>query len=330
MNNQLIALFYAALAAVLYAINIPISKILLIDIHPILMASLLYFGAGVGIFSYSLISKREKQSKLTKREMPFTMAMIVLDIIAPILLMLGLKITNSSNATLLNNFEIVATSIIALVVFKEFISKKMWLAILLVTLSSALLSFESIEALKFSWGSILIILSCISWGLENNCTRVLSSKSTFQIVVIKGLFSGLGSMVIAIFLQIKFPSFFLIFTTLMLGFISYGLSIFFYVKSQSIIGAAKTSAFYSLSPFIGSFLSFIILKEAFSSNYLISLAVMISGTALIIFDTLVIAHTHNHTHIILNSKEELSHSHIHFHWQNRQNTHEHDHNNYFT
>lgn len=330
MNNQLIALFYAALAAVLYAINIPISKILLIDIHPILMASLLYFGAGVGIFSYSLISKREKQSKLTKREMPFTMAMIVLDIIAPILLMLGLKITNSSNATLLNNFEIVATSIIALVVFKEFISKKMWLAILLVTLLSALLSFESIEALKFSWGSILIILSCISWGLENNCTRVLSSKSTFQIVVIKGLFSGLGSMVIAIFLQIKFPSFFLIFTTLMLGFISYGLSIFFYVKSQSIIGAAKTSAFYSLSPFIGSFLSFIILKEAFSSNYLISLAVMISGTALIIFDTLVIAHTHNHTHIILNSKEELSHSHIHFHWQNRQNTHEHDHNNYFT
>lgn len=330
MNNQLIALFYAALAAVLYAINIPISKILLIDIHPILMASLLYFGAGVGIFSYSLISKREKQSKLTKREMPFTMAMIVLDIIAPILLMLGLKITNSSNATLLNNFEIVATSIIALVVFKEFISKKMWLAILLVTLSSALLSFESIEALKFSWGSILIILACISWGLENNCTRVLSSKSTFQIVVIKGLFSGLGSMVIAIFLQIKFPSFFLIFTTLMLGFISYGLSIFFYVKSQSIIGAAKTSAFYSLSPFIGSFLSFIILKEAFSSNYLISLAVMISGTALIIFDTLVIAHTHNHTHIILNSKEELSHSHIHFHWQNRQNTHEHDHNNYFT
>jgi drug/metabolite transporter (DMT)-like permease len=326
MNNQLIALFYAALAAVLYAINIPISKILLKDIDPILMASLLYFGAGVGMFIYSLISKREKQSKLTKREMPFTMAMILLDIIAPILLMLGLKITNSSNATLLNNFEIVATSIIALVVFKEFISKKMWLAILLVTLSSALLSFESIEVLKFSWGSILIILACISWGLENNCTRVLSSKSTFQIVVIKGLFSGLGSMVIAIFLQIKFPSFFLIFATLMLGFISYGLSIFFYVKSQSIIGAAKTSAFYSLSPFIGSFLSFIILKEAFSSNYLISLTIMIFGTALIIFDTLAIAHTHNHTHIILNSKEELSHSHIHLHWQNRQNTHEHYHN----
>lgn len=55
--------------------------------------------------------------------------MVILDIIAPILLMLGISMTNSANVSLLNNFEIVTTSIIALVIFKEIISKKLWIAI---------------------------------------------------------------------------------------------------------------------------------------------------------------------------------------------------------
>lgn len=330
MNKQLIALLFAILAALLYAINIPFSKMLLSNIHPVLMASFLYFGAGAGMFGCSLIAKKEKKERLSKKELPFTIGMILLDIIAPILLMIGLKTANSSNASLLNNFEIVATSIIALFVFKELISKKMWIAILLVTISSALLSFENFEALKFSWGSIFIVLACIAWGFENNCTRVLSSKSTFQIVIIKGTFSGLGSLLIAILMKINFPSISYILITLMLGFISYGLSIFFYVKAQSVIGAAKTSAFYSLSPFIGSILSFIVLKEALSNNYVLSLIIMAFGTFFIIFDTLVISHNHTHTHNSQMAYTNYSHSHIHFHWQNNQNNHEHNHTKIFT
>lgn len=330
MNKALLALFYAILAAILYAVNIPFSKVLLNKVHPVLMASFLYFGAGFGIFLYSLAAKKDEKSKLTRKELPYTIAMILLDIIAPILLMIGLKRANSSNAALLNNFEIVATSIIALFIFKELISRKMWFAIVLVTISSALLSFENIEALKFSWGSVFILLACISWGFENNCTRVLSSKSTYQIVILKGIFSGIGSLVISIFLNIKFPALYFILLTLLLGFISYGLSIFFYVKSQSIIGAAKTSAFYSLSPFIGSLLSFIVLKESLSSNFLIALIIMFIGTIFIIFDTLAITHNHVHTHLLTDSNKSINHSHIHFHWQNKQNIHEHNHSGKIT
>jgi len=329
MNKQFLALLFAILAAALYAINIPISKILLKNIHPVLMASFLYLGAGAGMFGYSLLSRKEQKSRLTRKELPFTIAMVVLDIIAPILLMIGLKTANSSNASLLNNFEIVATSIIALFIFKEYISKIMWIAILLVTISSALLSFESLEALRFSWGSLFILAACVTWGFENNCTKVLSSKSTNQIVIIKGIFSGLGSLIIALIMGIKFPGLTLLLMTLLLGFISYGLSIFLYVKSQNIIGAAKTSAFYSVSPFIGSFLSFIVLKEALSRNYLISLSIMILGASFIIFDTLALTHVHTHTHVVNNSNKEITHSHIHFHWQNKQNNHEHNHSKTF-
>ncbi|MBR2350751.1 MAG: DMT family transporter, partial [Clostridia bacterium] len=193
MNNKLSAIFFAILVAGLYAINVPISKLLLNYVEPTMMASYLYLGAGIGIGIVFLITKNsatETYDKITKRDLPNVLGMIALDIAAPILLMFGLLDSASSNTSLLNNFEIVCTSLIALLIFKEAVSKRMWLAILLITLSSFLLSFEDISAFRFSWGSILVLLATLCWGLENNCTKNLSSKNTYHIVFLKGIFSG--------------------------------------------------------------------------------------------------------------------------------------------
>ena len=107
--------------------------------------------------------------------------MILLDIAAPILLMLGLKSASSANASLLGNFEIAATTLIALLLFREKVSKRLWAAILLITLSSGILSFEDMSSLHFSRGSLLVLAAAACWGLENNCTRNNSDKSTFEI-----------------------------------------------------------------------------------------------------------------------------------------------------
>ena len=89
-------------------------------VQPTMMAAFLYLGAGAGLFLCGILSRENKKSKpLTKAELPYTLGMIVLDIAAPILLMMGLERTNSANASLLNNFEDVATSLIAFFVFKE-------------------------------------------------------------------------------------------------------------------------------------------------------------------------------------------------------------------
>lgn len=85
--------------------------------------------------------------------------MVVLDIIAPILLMFGISRTNAANVSLLNNFEIVATSLIALVIFKEVISRKLWAAIGLVTVASAILSFE--EAVHLYLMRVFICIRCL-------------------------------------------------------------------------------------------------------------------------------------------------------------------------
>lgn len=108
------ATLLAILAAALYAINIPLSKILLQTVEPTMMAAFLYLGAGLGLWIYGLITgDQEKTEPLTRAELPYTVGMVVLDIAAPILLMLGLQRCGSANASLLNNFEIVATSLIA-------------------------------------------------------------------------------------------------------------------------------------------------------------------------------------------------------------------------
>ncbi len=311
MRQKIISIFYAFLAACFYAVNMPVSKTLLQTVPPTMLAAFLYLGAGLGVGGMYLLRKDKKQEEnLTKKDLPYTVGMIALDIFAPIALMFGLARTTSANASLLNNFEIAATSVIALVIFKETISKRLWLAIFLVTLSSALLSFEDVSSLRFSYGSLLVLLAAVCWGLENNCTRKISSKNTYEIVTLKGIGSGLGSLVIAFFLGEKFPGAKHIVFALALGFVAYGLSIFFYIKAQNVLGAAKTSAYYAVAPFIGAFLSFVFLREALSPSYALALLLMVAGTILIAADTLLTSHAHLHTHTIVHTHDGVTHTHV--------------------
>ena len=287
MKTKTIATFFAILAAALYAINIPLSKILLQHVSPTMMAAFLYLGAGIGLFIYGKITKkREHSESLTKAELPYTIGMILLDIAAPILLMLGLGSTNSANASLLNNFEIVATSCIAFLIFKEMLSKRLIFAIVLVTIASITLSFEGKGSFQFNTGSLLVLAASCCWGLENNCTRMLSSKSSVQITTIKGLFSGLGCLIVAFSISEKIPEIMYIMAVLLLGFVAYGLSINFYIKAQKHLGAAKTSAYYSIAPFLGVFFGIVLLNETPCIQFYIGLVIMIIAIVLMIKDTI--------------------------------------------
>lgn len=274
-------IFFAILAAALYAINAPFSKILLNYIPPTMMAGFLYLGAGVGMFFIAAIRKIKKtetqESKLTVAELPYTIAMILLDIAAPICLLIGLNSTTAANAALLNNFEIVATAMIALFVFKEKISSRLGLGIFFVTISCAILSFEDFSSLQFSFGSLFILLAAVCWGFENNCTRKISSKDPLQIVLLKGTFSGIGSVIIGLCIGERLTSLWSIVAVLCIGLVAYGLSIYFYVYAQRLLGAARTSAYYAVAPFIAVALSLIIFKEIPGISYFVALAFMAIG-----------------------------------------------------
>lgn len=329
-ETSVVAVGYAILAALLYGISAPVSKLLLVKLSPTMMAALLYLGAGFGMIAVNIIKRIRKveqsEAKMTQKEMPYIIGMILLDIAAPIFLMIGLLNSTSGNASLLNNFEIVATSLIALFIFKETIGKRMWTAIIFITLSSMILSFSDITSLKFSIGSIFVLLACISWGLENNCTRMLSLKDPLQIVVVKGLGSGFGALIIAFTINAVTFDLLYVLMALLLGFVAYGMSIYFYITAQRTLGAARTSAYYAAAPFIGVLVSWVFLREPITINFLIALGIMLLGTYYAVTED----HGHSHTHALEIHEHKHRHDdghHEHFHETpiNGEHSHEHQH-----
>ena len=322
MKTRNIATFFGILAAALYAINIPLSKVLLQFVQPTMMAAFLYLGAGVGLSIYGVFTE-EKNEKLTKSELPYTVGMIVLDIIAPILLIFGLQYTNSANASLLNDFEIVATSMLAFFLFREKLSKRLIAAIVLVTAASITLSFQGAGSFRFNTGSLLVLGAACCWGLENNCTRMLSNKSSVQITTVKGIFSGLGSLLVAFIAGEQLPGIAWAMAVMALGFVAYGLSINFYIKAQKELGAAKTSAYYSVAPFLGVLFGVLLLGERPDVRFYIGLAIMIVATVLMVKDTISLQHTHEHchSHTHQHTHGDLVHSHEHCHIHSHTHIH---------
>lgn len=267
-KSQRVAILLAILAAALYAISTPVSKVMLQVVPPTMVAAFLYLGAGIGVGTMMLVRHERKrpstEERLHRRDIPFTAAMVTLDIAAPILMMYGLKTCSAANTSLLNNFEIVATAIISLMFFGEAVGRRLWTAIAFVTVASILLSLDdgSIgEALTFSRGSLLVLGATICWGLENNCTRQIADRDPMEIVTIKGFGSGLGALAIALAIGESLPDWRHLAVILLLGYVAYGLSIYCYTYAQRAIGAARTSTYYALAPFIGALLSILLLGE---------------------------------------------------------------------
>ena len=296
MKKQTQSVACALLAAALYAVGTPLSKVLLHDVGPVMMAALLYLGAGIGLLLLGgvrrLAGQGGRELPLTRGELPYVVGMVALDIAAPVLLMVGLTMTSAAGAALLNNFEIAATALIALLIFREPVSGRLWLAIALVTAASILLSVENLGSFSFSAGSLLVLGACVCWGLENNCTRKLSSKDPLEIVVIKGFGSGLGSLGIALAVGEDLPAARYLLPALLVGFVAYGLSIFFYIRAQRGIGAARTSAYYAVAPFISAGFSLVLFRQWPSAQYWAALALMLAGAY---YASTEAGHSHAHT-----------------------------------
>ena len=164
----------------------------------------------------------------------------------------------------------------------EKISPRLWIAIVLITAASILLSLSDITSFSISVYSLLALLACCCWGLENNCTRKLSNRDPARIVIIKGFGSGTGSVIVALISGERLTLTPYILLALLLGFVAYGLSIYTYVYAQRYIGAAKTSAFYALAPFMGALISLALFPKIPALLFIISFVIMALGAFLAI------------------------------------------------
>lgn len=335
------ATFLAFLAA-LYALSTPVSKLLMTSMDPVVLASTLYFGAGVGmLIGHEMrlaIGRPDTAPRLDRSDLPYVIAMVLLDVVAPILLLIGLASTGAATVALLNNFEIVATSLIALVVFGEKISPRLWASIGMTFAASVVLSLDSAAVRSFSPRALLVIGACICWGIENNCTRKISEKSSEQIVIVKGFGSGIGSLLIGLAIGAPLPGVTMAGTAMVLGFVAYALSIICCVLAQKTLAAAKTSAYYSVTPFFSVAFSFILLGERPDWRFYVGLALMAIATIILMRDVIGAQHTHAHGHVhthehrhedLVNTHPHAHmHSHTHVHLPGQEAIHEHTHTDF--
>lgn len=336
-SNTLPFILQALLAAIFFGASAPIAKLLLDDnIAPIFLAAFLYLGSGTGISLVKLtqrVRSKDVEAGIKSPDIKWLAGAIISGgIAAPIILMISLQNTPASTASLLLNFEGVGTTLIALLFFREAISRRAWTAIIVITLASIFLSTNFESGFGLSLGALGIILACVLWGLDNNFTRNISGKDPPAIVAWKGLVAGTFSFFLAMFLGNSLPSFATILYTLILGFVSYGLSTMLFIRSMRGLGAARTSALYGTAPLAGVLLSIVIFREFPSFLFIIAAILMIGGALLLINEQ----HTHSHVHTALfhehsHKRDDPAHGHdqvegVHSHeHEHPAEEHEHDH-----
>jgi len=298
----------ALLSAGLFGMSTPIAKLLLEKMSPLVLAGLLYLGSGIGLFLLFVIrhlTLKENESKLIGSDYLYLSGAICCGgIAAPVLFIYGISKTSASTASLLLNLEGLLTTLIASLIFKESVGRRVWLAAFFMLAASLTLTYmPDSRGWSLQFGSILVMLACLMWALDNNITRHLSHRDPFVIARYKGLVAGFTILIIAFAMRNHAPSFSFLTGALILGAFSYGASLVLFVYALRNLGTSRTSIYFGSAPFIGAIGSVILLNETITIQLFAALLVMFSGIALILREY----HEHEHVH------EELCHEHRHIH-----------------
>ncbi|MBQ6498147.1 MAG: DMT family transporter [Bacilli bacterium] len=272
-----IGLVLALVSACLYAFNVIIEKKYVDSMSSEKILFLMYLGAGVGLFIIHLLTKhkyKEKENKITKKEVPKIMTIVVCELLASFFIIEAVKNIDASLVSLLSIFEIIMTSLCAYLIFKTPIEKNEVIAIIFVLLGSFILNFKNSILSSISLNSLLVIFACLCWGIENNVTASISSKEPALFTSIK---CSAVALLYLILVCIKGDFSFNYSILIIFGFFSYGLSILAYALSTKYLGASKATLVFSFSPIFGVLLAFIIYGEELTPTFLISAVLMIIG-----------------------------------------------------
>lgn len=310
-------IIHALLAAILFGASTPFAKLLVGEIHPVMLAGLLYGGSGLGLSAWMLFRKAKRRQEtiahLTRQDAPWLAGAIIAGgIAAPVLLMFGITLIPASSASLLLNLEGVFTAFLAWFVFRENFDWRIFIGMTFIIAAGVLLSWQEGQINGVPWGGLLVAAACLCWGIDNNLTRKISASDPLQIAAIKGSVAGAVNLSIAAAMGAAWPGTAGIAQAAIVGLAGYGISLVLFVLALRNLGTARTGAYFSVAPFFGAVVSLPLLHESPSLLFWIASALMGAG----IWLHLTERHVHEHTH------EETAHEHEHVHDEHHR--HEHD------
>jgi drug/metabolite transporter (DMT)-like permease len=318
----------ALLAAVLFGMSTPLAKALTGVASPLILAGLLYFGSGLGLFAWRAARHGSAAAPVTRTDWPWLAgAVIAGGVIGPALLLWGLASVSGASAALLLNFEGVFTALIAWFVFRENVDARIALGMGLIITAGVLLSWQAGAGHALPWGALAVIGACLFWAIDNNLTRRIAGADALTIAALKGLVAGATNLILGVSFAGTWPPALQIGGALVLGLVGYGVSLVLFVRALAQLGAARTSAYFSVAPFAGVLVALLLFGERPGPAFWIAAVLMGAGLWLHLTER----HSHLHTH------EALRHTHRHVHdahhrhahdfpWDGREpHTHEHLH-----
>lgn len=301
------ALQSAILSAILFGISPVACKAIVGEMPSLLLAGLLYLGSGFGLTGVVLHQKGDVRATL--RALSWRQKVILAGIIlsggvaAPLFLAYGIRHGTASEVSLLLNFETVATTLLAWMIFHEHIGIRVWVGKVLIIGASILVVFTGGGSLSLSVPGLSVLAACILWGIDNNLTRELETISAPLLASLKGWAAGLFNILLSLLLFKSQITVFQVSGALVIGALSYGASLVLFIHALREIGSARTSTWFASGPFIGAVLSVILLGERPPAEYWVAALVMLSGMFFLYGEI----HRHVHRH------EAIAHSHTHAH-----------------
>jgi drug/metabolite transporter (DMT)-like permease len=278
---------FALASALLFGGSTPLSKALVGDIHPVLLAALLYLSSGLGLLMVRLcqrlflIRTPDTTARLgVNGSLWLGAAILSGGVIAPILLMSGLARTSGSTASLLLNLEGVLTAVLAWLVVGERLDQRLAFSMTSIVGGAAVLSWQGQPSFTTLLGPLLVVGACLAWAIDNNLTRKVSSSDPVTIAMLKGLVAGTFNLSVAISIEVDQADPRAIGAASLVGVISYGISNVLFVLALRELGTARTAAYYSTAPFFGALIALMVLREPMTTSFFSAAALMGFGVLL--------------------------------------------------
>lgn len=293
LKRYSIGFLFAILAAILGAMADVLPKPILegnasfSGLNPIAMVAIIYLLNSI-MFT-GLLPKKNPVNEVGIRNFLLLIIIGVTEIIATTIFYLGLKNTSAVNSAILGNSDIIFTSIIATIIFREALQRKEYFSYSTILCGSIIipiyidLAANNYQISQFVYGDFLIIFAGLFYGIEMNVYRYLSDKiDAKRILQIISFVGGIVTISLVFLLQIPLEFKFEYMPTILIsGMLGIGISVLFIVVAIKNIGAVRTILIFSTTTLFGIIFSHIILNEKIISLHLIAFVMVFIGIILL-------------------------------------------------
>ena len=310
--------FFGLGAAILFGMSTPFAKLLLPESGPILTAGLLYLGAGLGLILLEITGHRwlrlgAEEAPVRWDDAGILASMIVTGgMFGPFLMLWGLERLSGVLTSLLLNLEAPFTVLVAVLVFREHLVRLETGGVLVILLGLGILTYQPGAFRGDLFGIFAVLGACLCWAVDNNLSQRLSLRDPIAVTRVKTLAAGLGMLGLAAMTGQRWPSYAITLAALLLGLVSYGVSLVLDMRALRLLGAAREAGFFATAPFVGAVVAVPLLGERWDIQDALATGLMIAGVTLL----LRAHHSHWHRH------EELEHDHVHRHEEHHDHDHE--------